>query len=366
MGNRKFFAWPVCVLAAFMSRSLAADAAGGGHRPIPQIQADLEAAKAPLKGYDLAQECDPKYFVFFNSTIGPTVQQCLALTREWEGAVKKPAEPLVFSEYSYVADLARWGDADAAKALEAGTGDKDPVRALAAQFYTIVNEWAVADDDGGRHALVEKLIAMAKANSHDDSLTGGLLGLARYGQGEMAVKNEVREIVEKDMRGMAADKYLDRPDKLGRPLVVKIRVVGGKQISTADWKGKVVVLDFWASWCPPCLEALPKVQALYEQYHDKGLEIVGIDNDYEFADLKSFLAANRGLVWPQSFSPAGQNKWNVLASKFQVDEIPTMYVIDRQGVLEDISLSMPIDLIKKLVEAPVDQGVSPSAGAMAK
>jgi thiol-disulfide isomerase/thioredoxin len=283
------------------------------------------------------------------------------------GALRKPAEPLVFSEYDYVADLARWGDADAAKALEAGTGEKDPVRALAAQFYTIFNQWAVQPDDGGRHALVEKLTAMANANPRDDSLTGSLLGLARYGQGELAVRNEVREIVEKDMRGVAAEKYRDRPDKLGRPLVVNVRVVGGKQLSTADWKGKVVVLDFWASWCPPCREALPKVEALYEQYHDKGLEILGMDNDYEFADLKNFLAANPGIVWPQCFTPMGQNRWNGLAAKFQIDGIPTMYVIDRQGVLEEIALArLPDKLIKKLVEAPVDQGASPSAGAMAK
>jgi hypothetical protein len=85
MGNRNIFAWLVCVVAACVSRSLGADAAAGGHRPIAQIQADLEAAHAPLVTYDLADECNPIYSSDFNSKLGPAVQQCLALTREWEG-----------------------------------------------------------------------------------------------------------------------------------------------------------------------------------------------------------------------------------------------------------------------------------------
>ena len=72
----------------------------------------------------------------------------------------------------------------------------------------------------------------------------------------------------------------------------------GKTITSRHLRGKVVVIDFWATWCPPCLTAVPHLKELYSQYHDKGLEIVGFSTDTSRSDLENFVKRN-GISWPQ-------------------------------------------------------------------
>jgi thiol-disulfide isomerase/thioredoxin/Skp family chaperone for outer membrane proteins len=102
----------------------------------------------------------------------------------------------------------------------------------------------------------------------------------------------------------------------------------GKPLSVAALKGKVVLIDFWATWCGPCLVELPALLQTYTKYHDKGLEIIGISLDNDEGRLTTFLK-QRGVSWPQFFDGKGwQNK---LAVKYGVDSIPATYLLDREG-----------------------------------
>jgi thiol-disulfide isomerase/thioredoxin len=106
----------------------------------------------------------------------------------------------------------------------------------------------------------------------------------------------------------------------------------GSKFSTAAWKGKVVLIDFWATWCGPCKEELPNVKKAYADYHAKGLEIIGVSCDNGAGTLKQYLEKNPDMPWPQLFDPAKPG-WHEIATNLGVKGIPTMFLIDRAGIL---------------------------------
>jgi cytochrome c biogenesis protein CcmG/thiol:disulfide interchange protein DsbE len=100
----------------------------------------------------------------------------------------------------------------------------------------------------------------------------------------------------------------------------------GNQVSLSDFKGKVVVLDFWATWCPPCVKEIPHFIELYEQYKDRGFAMVGISLD------------RKGISVVKSFALKYQVNYPILMADGQVQKayggipsIPTTFVIDKAG-----------------------------------
>lgn len=102
----------------------------------------------------------------------------------------------------------------------------------------------------------------------------------------------------------------------------------GKPLSIANYKGKVVLIDFWATWCGPCVAELPNVIDAYKKYHDKGFEIIGISLDQERDALTNFMK-KQGMTWKQYFDGKGwQNK---LAVQYGIHSIPATYLLDGEG-----------------------------------
>lgn len=104
--------------------------------------------------------------------------------------------------------------------------------------------------------------------------------------------------------------------------------LAGKPLSVSGLKGKVVLVDFWATWCPPCRAEIPNVVKAHEKHHAAGFEVIGISLDSDRAKLEGFLKAQK-MTWPQYFDGAGWN--NKLAKKYGVNSIPATYLLDREG-----------------------------------
>jgi thiol-disulfide isomerase/thioredoxin len=104
--------------------------------------------------------------------------------------------------------------------------------------------------------------------------------------------------------------------------------VNGKAISVADHKGKIVLIDFWATWCGPCRGEFPNVKKTYETYHDKGFDIIGISLDEDKGKLADYMKEN-GIVWSQYFD--GKGWGNKLAGKYGIRSIPATILVDADG-----------------------------------
>ena len=135
-----------------------------------------------------------------------------------------------------------------------------------------------------------------------------------------------------------------------KPIDLQFTALDGTSVDLAKMRGKVVLVDFWATWCPDCITEAPGVVDAYKKYHDQGFEIVGISLDEDKATLLAFTQQN-GMVWPQYFDG---KKWNNdVGTSFDVSSIPAMWLVDKKGLL--VTKNGRDDLagqVEKLLKAP--------------
>ena len=103
----------------------------------------------------------------------------------------------------------------------------------------------------------------------------------------------------------------------------------GDKISLEDYKGKVVLLDFWATWCGPCVRKMPEVKAVYDKYNKDGFDIIGISLDRSVDPLKEFIAEN-GLGWKNIFDGDQDQS---LADQFGITSIPSLFLLNQEGTI---------------------------------
>jgi thiol-disulfide isomerase/thioredoxin len=117
-----------------------------------------------------------------------------------------------------------------------------------------------------------------------------------------------------------------------KPLELKFTAVDGREVDLASLRGKVVLIDFWATWCGPCVEELPNVLKAYQTLHPKGFEIIGISLDSSKEKLEAFVK-ERGMEWPQYFD--GKSWQNEISSKYGINSIPAMWLVNKKGMVVD-------------------------------
>lgn len=150
-------------------------------------------------------------------------------------------------------------------------------------------------------------------------------------------QQELRRIAESVREGNPAPNF-------------KAKAIDGSEIELAKMKGKVVLLDFWASWCGPCRQLTPKLKEFYEKYKDKGFEIVGISADESEQDAKEYVE-KEGIAWKQIFDGDSPTTAS-LRYRYGVRGFPTTFLIDKKGTirLQEIRRGEAEKLIEQLLE----------------
>ncbi len=117
----------------------------------------------------------------------------------------------------------------------------------------------------------------------------------------------------------------------GNPMKITGTLLNGQPFDQSTLAGKIVLVDFWATWCGPCIAEIPNVLEQYQKYHSKGFEVVGISLDQERDALEKFVT-ERKIPWPILFEPSEGSGWqHPLASYYGISGIPTVILIGKDG-----------------------------------
>lgn len=313
-------------------------------RSMQEIQKDISAASKELQGVLSSPNdlLDPAKRAEVAPKAVPSFRKMITLMEEL-GQVSPQFKPAMeSSRFQILGMMTMLGDQEAGNTLKQAAGSSEPQTQLGAKSALIMADWIKNSKDAAAQAkTLDEAQALVKAHPDDQQTAMLVMSLGSMGAASPELKERANALAG-DLKGPLAEQMKQRmasAQKMqameNKPLVLEGLALDGKKFSTADWKGKVVLVDFWATWCGPCIAELPRVKKVYSQYHDKGLEILGVSCDNSVDDLKKFLAENKEMAWPQLFDPSSPG-WHPLAKQYGIEGIPTMFLIDKNGVLRSV------------------------------
>ncbi|NNF42160.1 MAG: redoxin domain-containing protein [Phycisphaerales bacterium] len=183
---------------------------------------------------------------------------------------------------------------------------------------------------------LERLAAIDAAMP-DRSVAGILLLEALHGEKDATRVTRWHEwILENLDPSTRGYRIVMRRRIFGAPIRLQGEGLDGAPIDTAAWKGDVILVDFWGTWCQPCIAAMPHLKELYDRYADRGLRIVGVLSDHEVEKAARF-TKERGYSWPQlTDRTLDHETWeHPIARRHAIGAYPTLWIIDRHGVLRE-------------------------------
>jgi peroxiredoxin len=160
-------------------------------------------------------------------------------------------------------------------------------------------------------------------------------------------ESNIAKNIDEDIAAIEQQAATDKLLAIGQPFpAFSEKDLSGQPLALADFKGKIVLIDFWATWCGPCVAELPNVIAAYEKFHSKGFEVVGISLDKSRDALTDFIKENK-MPWAQYFDGLGWD--SKLGQQYGIQSIPATFLLDGEGKIIAKNLSGS-DLDSKLAE----------------
>ena len=116
----------------------------------------------------------------------------------------------------------------------------------------------------------------------------------------------------------------------------------GNQISLSDFRGETVFVNFWATWCPPCRAEMPEIEAIYQEYKDKGVVVIGVDIQETKEEVLQYVQEG-GYSWTFVLDTTGE-----VTTNYQITGIPSSFFIDREGIIRAMNIGA---ITKRAMEA---------------
>ena len=327
-----------CGALALLLGTLAASPSRAEDRPADKILADLKAVETPKVPADRSDRAAVQDYILKRTK---AMEARSALIGELYKAHPDASElPKLIAE--------RWQGATApgAKSDELKAemdrviaGGKYPKLVAEAAFFKGLMAFRKAGQDSTPESLMPIADDFLKRAPGDPRGAMFLSAIAEK-ETDKAKKDALEKRIEKDfpdspiVRQKAGERRLR--EAIGKPFEIEFtEAIKGGQVNAASLKGKVVIVDFWATWCGPCVSEMPNMKKLYAQYKDKGVEFIGVSLDQPrdqggYDALKDYVEKNK-IEWPQYYE--GKVSASQFATDWGIASIPTVFAVGADGKL---------------------------------
>jgi thiol-disulfide isomerase/thioredoxin len=328
------FAAVVLGMCGWTGSSSSTSAAAG--RSAEQILKELDGVAVPK--YDSSKKNDAAYVSQFRTELQETTQKRAALILELYKADPEHARiPVLMAERWSIRPYALANNKLLMEIDETLAHTQNPKLkiegAYARTYARLYHNGPVGPVD---LSGVEDYLKLAPK----DPRGATLLSLAARRSGDEKIKTALEDRILSEFPETSDAQKIQgirrKEDRIGKPFELEFKdAISGSTVSVKGLKGKVIVIDFWATWCGPCVAEMPRMKELYATFHDQGVEFIGVSLDRPADEggldrLKKFVK-EKAIGWPQYYQGSGWD--SAFSSSCGINEIPAIFVIDTDGKL---------------------------------